>query len=70
MESGRKVSRPRKLGRHAIAEALGLDLDVPADKAKVKAALKMYLTAGTLVVVKRMDRSNVSPKSSSRCGWR
>jgi hypothetical protein len=39
----------------AIAEALGLDLDVPAEKAKVKAALKMYLNAGTLVVVKRMD---------------
>jgi hypothetical protein len=39
----------------AIAEALGLDLDVPADKAKVKAALKMYLKAKTLVVVDRMD---------------
>ena len=40
---------------HAIAEALGLDLDNPAHKAKVKAALRMYLEAGTLVVVKRKD---------------
>lgn len=40
---------------HAIAEALDLDLDVPADKAKVKAALKMYLAAGTLVVVEGLD---------------
>jgi AAA domain len=39
----------------AIAEALGLDLDVPTDKAKVKAALRMYLNAGTLVVVERHD---------------
>jgi hypothetical protein len=40
---------------HAIAEALDLDLDVPADRAKVKAALKMYLAAGTLVVVEGLD---------------
>jgi len=40
---------------HAIAEALGLDLELAADKAKVNAALKMYLAAGTLVVVERMD---------------
>jgi hypothetical protein len=40
---------------HAIAEALGLDLDVPAHKAKVRAALKMYLAAGTLVIVEGVD---------------
>jgi AAA domain len=39
----------------AIAEALNLDLDVAADKAKVKAALKMYLAAGTLVIVEGQD---------------
>jgi hypothetical protein len=39
----------------AIADALGLDLDVPADKAKVRATLKMYLEAGTLIAVDRMD---------------
>ena len=39
----------------AIAEALDLDLDVPTQKAKVKAALKMYIEAGTLVVVERKD---------------
>jgi hypothetical protein len=47
----------------AIAEALGLDLDVPADKAKVKAALKMYLKAGTLVVVQRVDEDQRRPKN-------
>jgi hypothetical protein len=39
----------------AIANALDLDLDKPADKAKVKAALKMYLEAGTLVEVQRKE---------------
>jgi hypothetical protein len=38
-----------------IAEALGLDLRVLTDEAKVKAVLKMYLKAGTLVQVERMD---------------
>jgi AAA domain len=48
---------------YAIAEALDLDLDVPADKAKVKAALKMYLEAKTLVVVKRQDEDQRRPKN-------
>jgi hypothetical protein len=37
------------------ADALHLDLDKPTDKAKVRAALKMYIAAKTLVVVERMD---------------
>jgi hypothetical protein len=40
---------------NAIAEALGLDVKDADDKAKIKAALKMYLKAGTLVEVERID---------------
>jgi 3D (Asp-Asp-Asp) domain-containing protein len=39
----------------AVAEALGLDVKDEDDKAKIKAALKMYIKAGTLVVVERYD---------------
>ncbi len=42
---------------YAIADALDLDLDRPTDKAKVTAALKMYLAAGTLVVIERKDEN-------------
>jgi AAA domain len=40
---------------NAIAEALGLNVKDADDKAKIKAALKMYLRAGTLVVVEQQD---------------
>jgi hypothetical protein len=39
----------------AIAEALGLNADLPADKGRVKRLLKGYLKAGSLVVVEKMD---------------
>jgi AAA domain len=39
----------------AVAEALDLDAKDEDDKAKIKAALKMYLKAGTLVEVERYD---------------
>lgn len=39
----------------AIAEALGLDADLPADKGRIKRLLKGYLKAGSLVVVERKD---------------
>jgi hypothetical protein len=47
----------------AIADALSLDLDKPTDKAKVKAALKMYLAAKTLVVVERHDDEQRKPRN-------
>ena len=40
---------------HAVAKALGLDLTNKADKAKVLGMLKVWLGAGSLVVVKRLD---------------
>jgi AAA domain/Bifunctional DNA primase/polymerase, N-terminal len=40
---------------NAVAEALGLDPKDPADKARIKATLRMYIGAGTLVVVERFD---------------
>jgi hypothetical protein len=46
----------------AIANALDLDLDVPSEKAKVKAALRMYLDAKTLVVVERKDEDQRKSK--------
>jgi AAA domain len=44
----------------AIADALGLDLEKPTDRGKVKAALKMYLKAGSLIVVERRDEQRKS----------
>jgi hypothetical protein len=46
----------------AIAEALDLDLEKATDRAKVKAALKMYIQAGTLIVVERLDGEQRRPK--------
>jgi Bifunctional DNA primase/polymerase, N-terminal/AAA domain len=40
---------------HAIAEALDLDVNDEKDRAKIKAAIKMYLNHGSLVKVERMD---------------
>jgi hypothetical protein len=58
----------------AIAEALGLDLDNPAQKGKVKAALKTYIAAKTLVIVERRDEEQRRdryfvevPKRTSSC---
>jgi hypothetical protein len=51
----RESSQAKEWVGVAIAEALRLDLDVAADKAKVKAALKMYLAAGTLIIVEGLD---------------
>ena len=39
----------------AVAKALGLDVKGENDKATIKAVLKMYLKAGTLVEVERYD---------------
>ena len=40
---------------YAVAKALGLDLTKQADKTKVLGLLKVWLGAGSLVVVKRLD---------------
>jgi hypothetical protein len=48
---------------YAVAEALGLDAKDPDDKAKIKAALKMYLKAGTLVEVERNDSERREKKT-------
>ena len=37
----------------AVAEAMGLDVDNPADKAKIKIMLRVWLAAKSLVVVER-----------------
>lgn len=39
----------------AVAQALGLDIEVPPEKAKVVALLKIWLSAGSLVTVERVD---------------
>jgi AAA domain len=39
----------------AVAQALGLDIEVKAEKAKVVGLLKVWLSAGSLVVVERPD---------------
>jgi hypothetical protein len=39
----------------AVAEALGLDVKDEDNKAKIKAVLKMYIKAGTLVEIERHD---------------
>lgn len=41
----------------AIAEGLGLDVDLPADKGRIKRLLKGYLKEGSLVVVEKVDAS-------------
>jgi AAA domain len=46
----------------AFAEALGLDVSDEGDKAKIKAALKMYLKAKTLVEVARYDNERREQK--------
>src|SRR5712664_1187291 len=47
---------------YAVAEALDLDVKDEDDKTKIKAALKMYLKHGTLVVVERYDTGRREPK--------
>ena len=44
----------QRLGRQA-AKALGLDLDSKSGKAKVKGLIKIWIEAGSLVVVEEKD---------------
>jgi hypothetical protein len=46
----------------AVAEALGLDLEVKAEKARVTGMLKAWLAAGSLVVVEGVDEKRNSRK--------
>ena len=51
---------------YAVAKALGLDLTKQADKAKVLGLLKVWLGAGGLVVVKRLDPDRRRPRTTSK----
>jgi hypothetical protein len=44
----------------AVAEVLGLDLDQPADKARVKALIKTWVKNGSLVEAERQDEARKS----------
>jgi hypothetical protein len=51
----RKDVRAKNWVGEAIATALNLDLDDPADKQKVTGMLKVWIGVGSLVVVERLD---------------
>jgi AAA domain len=53
--SWRKDVRSNSWVGNAVAQALGLDLEDRADKAKVAGLIKVWLSAGSLTVVERID---------------
>jgi hypothetical protein len=51
----------------AVAKALGLDVEVPADKAKIVGLIKAWLSAGSLMVVEGYDEQRRSREFVQVC---